>query len=192
MGGNVIDWTETPDTPIAGNPPLPTRTGRGGDFSNSGILMSSPSGFALALNMEAEAANVGFRVAAVLCDGDFDGDNDVDGADAGQFEACFTGPRGGLSAACAPGDFDDDGDIDCEDWDQFLEAWSELGDPPALAACNPADVNGDGSVNVEDLLIVLGAWGPCPAPCPPSCAADVDGDCDVGVIDLLAVLGGWS
>lgn len=192
MGGNVLDWTETPDTPIAGNPPLPTRTARGGDFSNSGILMSSPTGFALAINMVAEAANVGLRVATILCDGDFDGDNDVDGADAEQFEACFTGPRGGLSPACAPGDFDEDGDIDCEDWDKFLEAWSELGDPPVLAACNPADVNGDGSVNVEDLLIVLGAWGPCPGPCPPSCAADVDGDCDVGVIDLLAVLGNWD
>ena len=189
MGGNVLDWTETPDTPN----PNPTRTARGGDFSNAGILMSSSEGFALAITMVAEAANVGLRVATVLCPGDFDGDNDVDDADADQFETCFTGPGGGpVPAVCAPGDFDGDDDVDCDDWDQFLAAWTALTGPPALRLCDLADIDGDGSVGVTDLLILLGQWGPCPMPCPPSCSADLDGDCAVGVTDLLLLLASWS
>ncbi len=54
------------------------------------------------------------------------------------------------------------------------------------------DLDDDGLVNVSDLLIMLGAWGPCPGPCPPSCAADVNGDCQVGVTDLLVLLANWT
>jgi formylglycine-generating enzyme required for sulfatase activity len=69
IAGNIYELTDTPDVPIPANPPgqpdpLPTRTIRGGDFSNAGVLMSSPESFALALNMVAEAANIGFRLAA--------------------------------------------------------------------------------------------------------------------------------
>jgi formylglycine-generating enzyme required for sulfatase activity len=187
MGGNVLDWTETPDTPIPGPPPLPTRTARGGDFSNSGILMSSSSGFALAINMVAEAANVGFRVAAVLCPGDFDGDNDVDEDDSDAFESCFTGPGGGpVGPGCGPGDFDDDGDIDCDDWALFVAAWTALGDPPTLCFCNPADINGDGTVNVLDLIDLLLCFG---LPAVPGCEPeDVNGDGTVNVLDLIELL----
>ena len=50
----------------------------------------------------------------------------------------------------------------------------------------------DGAVNVPDLLILLAAWGPCPVPCPPSCAGDIDGDCAVAVPDLLILLAHWG
>ncbi len=56
----------------------------------------------------------------------------------------------------------------------------------------PGDVDHDAQVNVTDLLAVINAWGPCPAPCPPACAADVTGDCTVGVNDLLAVINNWG
>ncbi len=56
----------------------------------------------------------------------------------------------------------------------------------------PGDADGDGIVGINDFLIVLGSWGPCPGPCPPSCAADFDGDCVVGINDFLIVLGNWS
>ena len=140
MGGNLNDWTETPDTPI---PPdsLPTRTGRGGDFANSGVLMSSPDGFSLAFNMQAEAANVGFRVAAIVCDGDFDGDGDIDGGDAEAFAACFSGDGGGLlTPLCALGDFDADGDVDCLDATAFGDAQtiSPMSPPPAECVVIPA------------------------------------------------------
>ena len=56
----------------------------------------------------------------------------------------------------------------------------------------PGDADGDGDVDIDDFLTVLGTWGPCPLPCPPSCAADFDGDCEVGIEDFLIVLGDWT
>jgi len=60
LGGNVGEMTETPGTPIP--PDLPTRRLRGGDFANSIALLGSS--FFPSLNMLAEGANIGFRVAA--------------------------------------------------------------------------------------------------------------------------------
>ena len=54
------------------------------------------------------------------------------------------------------------------------------------------DLDGDGIVGITDFLALLAAWGPCPNPCPPSCAADLDGDCDVGITDFLGLLANWS
>jgi len=54
------------------------------------------------------------------------------------------------------------------------------------------DIDGDGIVGINDFLMLLAAWGPCPAPCPPSCAADLDADCDVGINDFLALLANWT
>jgi DNA-binding beta-propeller fold protein YncE len=56
----------------------------------------------------------------------------------------------------------------------------------------PGDLDGDGAVGITDLLMLLAAWGPCPAPCPPSCASDLDGDCATGITDLLALLADWT
>jgi hypothetical protein len=66
------------------------------------------------------------------------------------------------------------------------------GGPATIRVVPLGDVDGDGEVGIEDLLIVLGTWGPCPPPCPPSCAADIDGDCAVGITDFLLVLGNWG
>ncbi len=41
-------------------------------------------------------------------------------------------------------------------------------------------------------MMLLAAWGPCPEPCPPSCAADLDGDGVVGISDFLALLANWG
>ncbi len=55
-----------------------------------------------------------------------------------------------------------------------------------------ADLDGDGTVGIVDFLTLLAVWGPCPGPCPPSCAADLDGDCDVGIVDFLMLLAAWG
>jgi hypothetical protein len=84
---------------------------------------------------------VGFLVDSLgvvlpVSNGDFDGDDDVDGDDFGQLAGCFTGPDGGpVETACVPGDMDFDDDIDCVDWSLFAQAWTEPGDPPLLAEC---------------------------------------------------------
>ena len=72
----------------------------------------------------------------------------------------------------------------------------EFQNPPSVAVMIngftiAGDVDGDGVVGILDFLALLGAWGPCPDPCPPSCAADFDQDCAVGVTDLLILLGNW-
>ena len=56
----------------------------------------------------------------------------------------------------------------------------------------PGDIDGDGIVGINDFLLLLAAWGPCPGPCPPSCAADLDGDCNVGIADFLLLLANWT
>lgn len=71
--------------------------------------------------------------------------------------------------------------------DEFGNDWTT---PPSIA-----DITFDGQVDVSDLLAVINAWGPCPEPCPPSCAADIappGGDCAVNVIDLLMVINNWG
>lgn len=72
LAGNINEQTDTSGPPIPPNPPqqpdaLPTRRIRGGDFANPVALAASPAGFAPALNMLAEAANIGLRVAARFC-----------------------------------------------------------------------------------------------------------------------------
>lgn len=156
MGGNVNDWTETPDTPIP--PDTPTRTGRGGDFANAGILLSSPDGFSLALNMTSEAANVGFRVAAVVCDGDFDGDGDIDDADAAELASCLSGPGGGLlTPLCGLGDFDSDGDVDCADAVQFTDAQTVTPPSPTPAQCLAIPAVSEWGLVILALVVLTGA-----------------------------------
>ncbi|MFT7464399.1 MAG: sulfatase activating formylglycine-generating enzyme, partial [Pseudohongiellaceae bacterium] len=64
MGGNANEITETLGTPIPGPPALPTRRLRGGDFSNTGVLMGSSASLSGSLNMLANGANIGARVAS--------------------------------------------------------------------------------------------------------------------------------
>ena len=63
---------------------------------------------------------------------------------------------------------------------------------PDACETTPGDLDGDGDVDQIDLVRLISAWGPCPQPCPPSCAADFDGDCKVTVADLLMLLGNWG
>jgi hypothetical protein len=54
------------------------------------------------------------------------------------------------------------------------------------------DLDGDGHVSVTDFLILLSNWGPCPQPCPPSCAGDLNTDCTVNITDFLIMLSNWG
>jgi hypothetical protein len=56
----------------------------------------------------------------------------------------------------------------------------------------PIDIDDDGIVGITDFLALLAAWGPCPDPCPPSCAADLNSDCQVDVSDFLLLLANWG
>ncbi|MHC5111568.1 MAG: DUF362 domain-containing protein [Planctomycetota bacterium] len=77
--------------------------------------------------------------------GDFNGDSDVDAEDYAEFVTCFSGPDVPVDPQCAWGDFDDDNDVDCADWLAFLEAWTDLDDPPGFDTCDfPAPVTAAG------------------------------------------------
>ena len=56
--------------------------------------------------------------------GDEDGDGDLDLGDYTAFQACMTGPNGGLPGGCDWADFDSDGDVDAEDFLSFQAAFS--------------------------------------------------------------------
>lgn len=59
--------------------------------------------------------------------GDCDGDGDVDLADFGGFQLCFTGPGGTASGDCGCADFDGDGDVDLSDFNAFQLAFTGPG-----------------------------------------------------------------
>jgi choice-of-anchor B domain-containing protein len=61
-----------------------------------------------------------------------------------------------------------------------------------LGCAIPGDLDNDGVVGILDFLEMLAAWGPCPDPCPPSCAADLDGNCTVGIGDFLIMVSNWG
>jgi hypothetical protein len=123
MAGNINEMTETPGTPIPPNPPdqpdpLPTRRIRGGDFANTGTLMGSPAFLAGSLNMLAEAANIGFRVARPDTEpADFNGDGAVGVEDFLLLLAAW-GPCPGC-----PEDLDGDDTVGILDFLALLAAW---------------------------------------------------------------------
>jgi len=73
---------------------------------------------------------------------DFDGDGDLDGADAEAFWVISSVERGDLDA---------NGSIDAADLALMLGSWAQAG--------VPADLDLDGSVGASDLALLLGAWG---------------------------------
>ena len=129
VGGNLNEVTETAGTTIPPDPPdqpdpLPTRRLRGGDFFNTGALMGSPAGLSGSLNMLAEGANVGFRVARPDANpSDLDGDGDVGIDDFLQLLAAW-----GPCAGC-PEDTDDDGEVGILDFLDLLAAWGPVARP---------------------------------------------------------------
>lgn len=61
--------------------------------------------------------------------GDFNTDADVDLADFGYFQRCFTGPNGEMYEGCADADLDHDGDVDMSDFGYFQRCVSGPGQP---------------------------------------------------------------
>ncbi|MEK6676700.1 MAG: FG-GAP-like repeat-containing protein [Planctomycetota bacterium] len=90
--------------------------------------------------------------------GDYDDDNDVDGADLTLFSSCFSGTGVITPQSCMAGDFDLDGDIDCGDFGMFQMAWTAGGTPPEIVQCNqgPPSVpaTSSGGLMVSAFLIV--------------------------------------
>ena len=93
---------------------------------------------------------------------------------------------------------------DLDDNPRFVDdgCTPDMGSPPAGAPyvdmgafefqTSSCDVNGDGVVGINDFLTLLASWGPCPRPCPPSCATDFDDDCQTGITDFLMLLADWG
>ncbi len=134
LGGNMNEHTETLGLPIPPSPPehpapRPTRILRGGDFSNTGLLMASPDWLASDLNMVAAGMNIGFRVArphAMVADINEDGGVNV-------FDLLMLlDSWGACDSPCPPL---------CE---------SDLTDA--------SDGNPDCTVDVFDLLLLLSNW----------------------------------
>jgi hypothetical protein len=73
---------------------------------------------------------------------DFDGDGDLDGADAAAFWSV---------ASFARGDLDASGAIDAADLSVMLASWAQSG--------SIADLDLDGTVGASDLALLLAAWG---------------------------------
>ncbi len=115
MGGNIYEFTEEPGLPISGDPPLPTRRARGGDFSNELVLLRS--NLEPAINMQAGAANFGMRVFALPlpCAADFNGDGFVGSGDF----SILLGSWGLAGAA----DLDEDGIVGSADLAILLGSW---------------------------------------------------------------------
>lgn len=124
MGGNIYEWIEESGNPIAGTPPLPTRMARGGDFANGGVLMRK--NLVIDVNMQANAANFGFRVAARFnpCPGDANCDDAVNIDDVAAFVLALIDPVAyrELHSDCdsVTADLNDDGFVDGLDVQQFM------------------------------------------------------------------------
>jgi len=73
---------------------------------------------------------------------DFDGDGDLDGADADGFWAIASVERG---------DLDGNGSVEAADLSVMLASWAQAG--------SVADLDLDGSVGASDLALLLAAWG---------------------------------
>jgi hypothetical protein len=188
--------------------------------SVSVVLNQGGLQFAPAVNLPLGAAGVSITALDVEHDGDTDLAVVTAGAERGAALIALRNDlnpqQGGEQLAfVAPQDLGADpgtilvlgGDVD-GDGDQDLIALTAGGAGPGPGAAEPAvevvpnllrgttpvpgDANGDGAVNVADLVAVVLAWGPCPKPCPPSCAADVTADCSVEVADLVAVVLNWG
>ena len=116
QGGNAWEWNEAIRYGSC-------RSLRGGAFSSHGGLHSGTE--YLAEYPTCEHDGFGFRVLRVAdvpssCNGDFDGDNDVDLDDFGAFAGCMAGPKTPpppSSWNCA--DLDDDSDVDLADFVAF-------------------------------------------------------------------------
>ncbi len=65
--------------------------------------------------------------------GDFDTDGDVDQADFGHVQVCFSGPSQPLSPTCENADLDEDGDVDQGDFTVFESCIGGAGVPPACS-----------------------------------------------------------
>lgn len=117
---------------------------------------------------------------------DFDGDADVDAADAVAFVNAFDGV------------VEDCNNNSVADMLDIINGTSPDSNQNGVPdECQKlGDLDGSGFVNVSDLFSLLAHWGACPQPCPPACIGDLGGaggpDCNVNVSDLFILLSNWG
>jgi len=112
---------------------------------------------------------------ADLCEGDFDKDNDVDGADLAVFAADF-----GRTDCCreCQGDFDNDNDVDGADLAVFS---TDFGRTDCAGNCE-GDFDNDNDVDGADLAVFSADFGR--TDCCRECQGDFNNDGDVDGADL--------
>jgi hypothetical protein len=114
--------------------------------------------------------------------GDFDGDNDVDLVDFGNFQVCFSGTDMPYAPGCESQDFDCDGDVDLPDFGSFQLCFSGTGTPADLSCyftgkcCMDATCS---DVTESACMMMSGTYhGDC-TDCTDPCV-DLSGACCVG------------
>ena len=111
---------------------------------------------------------------------DFDGNSEIDVADANAFLALYD---------AALHDCDGNGEPDL--LDILLDPAVDQDETVIPDVCEAAgDVTGNGVVDVQDLVTITLMWGNCPPASP--CFGDTNQDGRVDVIDLLAVILNWG
>ncbi len=108
----------------------------------------------------------------IQCEGDFDGDGDVDGADLAVFGIAFDADSSDADYNSAA-DFDENGNVGISDLETFVKDFGRTNCPMVFL---PADLDRDGDTDEEDLALFIATLGLCQNDPAFNGAADYDKD----------------